>query len=106
MKAAADSAGVGRRRFLKSSLGAVVVTLAAKPPALAATAPSPASATGLPPRPNEQGAPLSAYGQPSLFEKSVVRVPTDLTPTQLSSWDFTPLQDLHGIITPNGLFFE
>jgi sulfane dehydrogenase subunit SoxC len=105
MNDAPNGTGVGRRRFLKSSLGAAVATLAAKP-ALAATPAGPASATGLPSRPNDQGAPLSAYGQPSPYEKSVVRVPTDLTPTQISSWDFTPLQDLHGIITPNGLFFE
>jgi sulfane dehydrogenase subunit SoxC len=57
-------------------------------------------------RPNALGAPLSPYGSPSPFERSVVRVPTTLTPTKFSSWDFTPLQDLHGAITPNGLFFE
>ncbi|GAC1590705.1 MAG: sulfite dehydrogenase [Candidatus Velthaea sp.] len=64
------------------------------------------AAAALPARPHELGTPLSPYGMPSLHEKAVVRVPTDLTPTKLSSWDFTPLQHLHGIITPNGLFFE
>lgn len=54
------------------------------------------------------GAPILSppYGVPSQFEKHVVRRPTDLTPTPLSSWSFTPLQDLHGTITPNGLTFE
>ncbi|MEX6506054.1 sulfite dehydrogenase [Jiella sp. M17.18] len=56
----------------------------------------------------EQGQPIVTppYGVPSKFEKDVVRRPTDGTPTDLSSWSFTPLQDLHGIITPNGLFYE
>jgi len=47
------------------------------------------------------------YGQPSEFEKDVIRrdVPW-LTATQQSSVSFTPLQALNGIITPNGLFFE
>jgi sulfane dehydrogenase subunit SoxC len=60
----------------------------------------------LPERPHKQGAPLRPYGAPSPYERGVVRVATMLTPTELSSWNFTPLQDLHGIITPNGLFFE
>lgn len=48
-----------------------------------------------------QGEPILSppYGLPSKYEKDVVRRPTDLTPTNLSSWSFTPLQDLHGIIT-------
>ena len=47
------------------------------------------------------------YGQPSEFEKDVVRrdVPW-LTATKESSVSFAPLQSLNGIITPNGLFFE
>ncbi|MGC1778552.1 MAG: sulfite dehydrogenase, partial [Xanthobacteraceae bacterium] len=47
------------------------------------------------------------YGQPSDFEKDVIRrdVPW-LTATEQSSVSFTPLQSLNGIITPNGLFFE
>ena len=47
------------------------------------------------------------YGQPSEFEKDVIRrdVPW-LTATEQSSVSFTPLQSLNCIITPNGLFFE
>jgi sulfane dehydrogenase subunit SoxC len=56
----------------------------------------------------EQGDPILTppYGTPSRFEENVVRRPTGLTPTDTASWSFTPLQDLHGIITPNGLVFE
>ncbi|MGH6675757.1 MAG: sulfite dehydrogenase, partial [Xanthobacteraceae bacterium] len=47
------------------------------------------------------------YGSPSKFESGVIRrdVPW-LTATSQSSVSFTPLQNMHGIITPNGLFFE
>ena len=47
------------------------------------------------------------YGRPSQFVKDVIRrnVPW-LTATRESSVSFAPLQDLSGIITPNGLFFE
>ncbi len=47
------------------------------------------------------------YGQPSAFVKDVIRrnVPW-LTATKESSVSFSPLQDLSGTITPNGLFFE
>jgi sulfane dehydrogenase subunit SoxC len=47
------------------------------------------------------------YGRPADTEASVIRrnVPW-LTASTESSVSFSPLQDLHGIITPNGLFFE
>jgi len=47
------------------------------------------------------------YGNPSQFEKHVVRrnVPW-LTADPVSSVNFTPLHELDGIITPNGLCFE
>jgi sulfane dehydrogenase subunit SoxC len=47
------------------------------------------------------------YGKPADFEAGVIRrnVPW-LTAGTESSVNFSPLQDLHGIITPNGLFFE
>jgi sulfane dehydrogenase subunit SoxC len=45
----------------------------------------------------------SEYGERSPFEEGVVRVPnSDTSP----AWSFTPLQDLHGTMTPNSLFFE
>src|SRR5258708_14502722 len=47
------------------------------------------------------------YGRPSDAEAGVIRrnVPW-LTAGTESSVSFSPLQHLHGIITPNGLFFE
>jgi len=47
------------------------------------------------------------YGKPADAEAGVIRrnVPW-LTAGTESSISFSPLQDLHGIITPNGLFFE
>ncbi|MDA8051770.1 MAG: sulfite dehydrogenase [Rhodospirillales bacterium] len=60
----------------------------------------------VPPWMQTPGRPLSPYGIPSPHESAVVRVPTNLTPTALASWNFTPLQHLHGTITPNGLHFE
>lgn len=47
------------------------------------------------------------YGTPSKFEAHVVRRNVEwLTASTESSVNFTPLQDLNGILTPNGLFFE
>ncbi|MGJ8628399.1 MAG: sulfite dehydrogenase [Sulfitobacter sp.] len=47
------------------------------------------------------------YGMPSEFEKDVKRRSVEwLTADPISSINFTPLHDLDGIITPNGLCFE
>ena len=56
----------------------------------------------------EQGAPIQSppYGLPSPFEKDVIRRPRVATPTSTAASTNTPLQSLHGIITPNGLHFE
>lgn len=53
------------------------------------------------------GVDASPYGKPSEFQKHVVRrdVPW-LTADPISSINFTPLHELEGIITPNGLCFE
>lgn len=103
-----DGPGLPRRRFM-AALGGGVLAASGAASARAQTKPA---ASNLPPNTpqwmKESGAPILSppYGVPSKFEKSVVRRPTKLTPTRLSSWSFTPLQDLRGIITPNGLFYE
>src|SRR5476649_303556 len=49
------------------------------------------------------GVGVRAYGQPSKYEKDVVRrMVSWLTATPESSVSFTPLHALDGIITPNG----
>ena len=54
-----------------------------------------------------EGVDARPYGKPSEYEKHVVRrnVPW-LTASPESSVNFTPLHELDGIITPNGLCFE
>ena len=65
----------------------------------------------VPPWTREQGIPTGVpYGSPSPFERDVQRTlpapPASLGPLRGTTWAFTPIQDLHGFITPNGLFFE
>ena len=55
----------------------------------------------------EQGAPIP----PALWSALAIRKARDQanaspTPIQTAASSMTPLQDLHGIITPNGLHFE
>ena len=53
------------------------------------------------------GVDVNPYGMPSEFESNVVRRNVEwLTASTESSVNFTPLQDLEGIVTPNGLCFE
>ena len=46
------------------------------------------------------------YGAPSPYEKGVVKNVSKTLPQYLSASSRTPLQELDGIITPNGLFYE
>ena len=52
--------------------------------------------------------PPAEYGMPSKFEAEVLRRRTDVFVNRqnLSDWSMSPLQHQHGIVTPNGLFFE
>ena len=54
------------------------------------------------------GAPMGSqpYGTPSPFEKGVVKNISKKLRQYISASGRTPLQDLDGIITPNGLFYE
>ncbi len=107
-----DIAATSRRRFLRQGGalvgGAVITGGLGGSQALAATA----NADNLPPNVPEwmktPGDPMGSqpYGTPSPFEKDVVKnIPKNL-PQYLSASGRTPLQDLDGIITPNGLFYE
>ena len=97
-----------RRQFLSAAVGGGA--------ALTAQSVLPASAAeteGQPPEVADssrylgEGVDAYPYGQPSKFESHVVRrnVPW-LTASVESSVNFTPLHELDGIITPNGLCFE
>jgi len=102
-----DIVALTRRHFLRD--GALVGGSAL---ALASTQARAASVDNLPPNVAEwtktpgdpTGSPL--YGTPSPFEKDVVRNISKTLPHYLSASSRTPLQDLDGIITPNGLFYE
>src|SRR5258708_38875330 len=105
-------AATSRRRFLHE--GVALVAGAAIVSGLAGTEAGGAneSVDNLPPNVPEwmkaPGAPMGAqpYGMPSPFEKHLTKnIPKDL-PQYLSASGRTPLQDLDGIITPNGLFYE
>lgn len=53
------------------------------------------------------GVAVRAYGKPSRHEAHVIRRDVEwLTASRESSVSFTPIHDLDGIITPNGLGFE
>ena len=101
-----SAAATARRRFLARGSALTVAALAVPiaPSRLAQAEDRP----GIDPWTKEPGQPIltPAYGQPSAFENNVIRRGVGSTPTTLSSWSFTPLQDLDGIITPNGLVFE
>jgi sulfane dehydrogenase subunit SoxC len=97
-----------RRDFLKRGLA--LAGAAAAGPAIAA---GESGAEYLPPnvppwtRSLGRGVVTRPYGSPSDFEANVIRrtVPW-LTASDISSISFTPLPELKGIITPNGLVFE
>ncbi len=103
--------GTRRRDFLRQSALLATSALGVRAIAAPGSVSAPRS-ENLPPNTPRwmkvQGEPvLSApYGVPSRYEADVIRRATNITPTLWSSWSFTPLQDLHGIITPNGLVFE
>ena len=53
------------------------------------------------------GVDANPYGVPSEFERNVIRRNVEwLTASTQSSVNFTPIHDLEGIVTPNGLCFE
>ncbi|MGY3614616.1 sulfite dehydrogenase [Bradyrhizobium sp. USDA 10063] len=100
-----------RRHFLQA--GAAVAggaALGATPAALADAAT--ADTSNLPPNIPEwmkaPGAPMGdqPYGTPSMYEKGVVKNVSKTLQQYLSASGRTPLQELDGIITPNGLFYE
>ena len=105
-----DPSAPGRRQFLKTGLAL------AGGAAMAGIVPvrgMAANERNLPPNVPDwsrllgPGVDARPYGNPSPFEKHVVRRHVEwLTATTESSVNFTPIHELDGIITPNGICFE
>jgi sulfane dehydrogenase subunit SoxC len=100
-----------RRRLLRHGAaagGAMVVAGLTGGEAGAASAESANLPPNVPEWMRTPGEPMGgqAYGMPSPFEKGVVKNISKDLPQYLSASGRTPLQDLDGIITPNGLFYE
>jgi sulfane dehydrogenase subunit SoxC len=100
-----------RRNFFRHSASTITGIVAgglAGQVAMAADAPS----ENLPPMApgwmKVPGAPVGGqlYGKPSGFEKTVIRHLRPDDKQYISSSSRTPIQDLDGFITPNGLFYE
>jgi sulfane dehydrogenase subunit SoxC len=105
--------GLSRRQVLgegSALLGGALASGVAAGQASAQTAT--ANTENLPPNVPEwmkaPGDPMGSqlYGMPSPFEKNVVKNISKKLPQYISASGRTPLQDLDGIITPNGLFYE
>ncbi|WP_232464732.1 sulfite dehydrogenase [Bordetella genomosp. 8] len=102
-----------RRKFLENAvaLGAGTALSSAQGTLAQVAPPQPAGADvplAVPPWSRKPGAPTGShpYGAPSSFEKNVVRSVRPTDKQYISSSSRTPLQDLDGILTPNGLFYE
>src|SRR3954465_12621805 len=94
-----------RRRFLSAATGASAAlaggsALAGNPKNLPPNIPEWTRVLG-------DGVAVGPYGKPSRHEAHVIRRDVQwLTASRESSVSFTPLHELDGIITPNGLCFE
>ncbi|WP_342739792.1 sulfite dehydrogenase [Bradyrhizobium sp. B117] len=95
-----------RRRLLTAGSAAIGGAVLGAGPAVAA------ETDNLPPNVPEwmkaPGDPMGSqpYGAPSPFEKGVVKNISKTLKQYISASSRTPLQELDGIITPNGLFYE
>jgi sulfane dehydrogenase subunit SoxC len=105
-----DSSATSRRRFLRG--GAIIGGAALASSIAGSASATDSNSENLPPNVPEwmkaPGDPMGSqpYGTPSPFEKNVIKNIAKDLPQYLSASGRTPLQDLDGIITPNGLFYE
>ncbi|MSR15220.1 MAG: sulfite dehydrogenase [Gammaproteobacteria bacterium] len=96
--------GAQRRNLLGGLVGGTTTLIAGRTLA--------ADLHNFPPLPSwsqQLGRPVATnpYGKPSPFEANIIRrLSPGLTTTRESTIAFTPLQNLFGTITPNGLHFE
>lgn len=103
----------GRRRLLSGIAGAAGSALALGTAEQAVADPATATAQDLAAPPEvptwtrQIGQPTGkGYGQPSSFEAGVTRRLYPGLTQPITAYSTSPLQDLDGAITPNGLFFE
>ena len=97
-----------RRRFLRSGIAAGSVLLApiagrAQP---AAVAPSAAAPSLIAPAQHVPGQPFTPYGQPVSYERFTARRIAANKDAPGNGVGFSPLEDMEGAITPNGLHYE
>lgn len=94
-----------RRQFLRAGTALAGAALA---PAVSAAPAGQAQPLEVAPWSKAPGEPAlwHPYGQPSPYEKNVVRRSRGSAPFPGANSSMTPLQDLFGIITPTGLVFE
>lgn len=109
VEASLSPSGRSRRNlFAAAAAGAAAVALGRAQAAAAEVDPK-LLPPNVPPWSQALGKPVGVdpYGVPSPFERNIIRrISPGLTTTTQSSVAFTPLQNLFGIITPNGLHFE
>lgn len=111
-----DEKRKSRRTFIgRASGGAAAVLLgtgrlanAQNSPVAAGAEESTATPLAIPDWTKSLGTPTAAgpYGQPSKFEENVARRMFPGLTEPMSAYSTSPLQDLDGIITPNGLHYE
>ena len=112
-----EAAAGGRRQFLArstavaTSLATMALSESATAQAGAAAGASDAAKKNLPPNvpawTKSLGGPTaSPYGVPSKFETDAIRKLYPGLKEPMSAYSTTPLQELDGTITPNGLFYE
>ncbi len=96
-----------RRLFLKGGLGLGAISGAI--PFISATSANEAAGDNNWHRPRwmtEPGASFSTYGAPSKYEDQVLRFPSANQAVSGNGVSWTPLHELEGTITPNGLHYE
>ena len=112
LKSVAGNGLLDRRLFLQKGLTFTALTAAATAiPSVIAKASGGAEKRAeidliRPPWMRQPGKPFSSYGVPSPYEDKVVRLPSTNSVVQGNGASWSPLHQLEGTITPNGLHFE
>ncbi|MCH8079157.1 MAG: sulfite dehydrogenase [Proteobacteria bacterium] len=112
LKPIAGNGLLDRRLFLQKGLTFTALTAAATaiPSVIAKASGRPEKRAEIdlirPPWMRQPGKPFSSYGVPSPYEDKVVRLPSANPVLQGNGASWSPLHQLEGTITPNGLHFE